>query len=71
MRYKPASKTLRKNQKLPRFTSKVPELRSQRSERHVRTSQLFETSAGTAATSEALRKEGWMTKPENHHVWRF
>ena len=71
MRSQRAPKTLRKKQKTQRFTSKVPGHRSQRSERHVCTSQLFETSARTAATFEALRKERWMTKPENHHAWRF
>ena len=67
MRFISAPKTLRKKQKTPLFTSKVPGFRSQRSERHIRTSQLFETSARTSGTAEALRTEGWMTKPENHN----
>ena len=35
--------------------------------RSLRSEKQPETSTRTAATFEALRKERWMTKPENHH----
>ena len=35
--------------------------------RSLRSEKPSETSTRTAATFEALRKDRWMTKPENHH----
>ena len=46
-------------------------VRSLKSEKPVCTFQPSETSTRTVATFEALRNEGWMTKPENHNGWRF